>query len=126
MASAEAVAAVIEAGGAHVPELLDRLELRLAEVASSHGAVRAEHAGATIAAGGKRLRPLLVFVAAGSASDSFAPRFTRPPQQESSASSSASMVATHALWRYIARWGLRSKARAYVARNWTAITTTYT
>jgi geranylgeranyl pyrophosphate synthase len=69
MASAEAVAAVIEAGGAHVPELLDRLEVRLAEVAASHGAVLAEHAGATISAGGKRLRPLLVFVAAGSASD---------------------------------------------------------
>ncbi|MDP9133389.1 MAG: hypothetical protein M3N56_01005, partial [Actinomycetota bacterium] len=65
MASAEAVAAVIEAGGAHVPELLDRLELRLAEVAASHGPVLAEHAGATISAGGKRLRPLLVFVAAG-------------------------------------------------------------
>ena len=69
MASAEAVAAVIEAGGAHVPELLDRLEVRLAEVAASHGEVLAEHAGATISAGGKRLRPLLVFVAAGSASD---------------------------------------------------------
>ena len=65
MASAEAVAAVIEAGGAHVPALMDRLERRLAELAASHGAVLAEHAGATIAAGGKRLRPLLVFVAAG-------------------------------------------------------------
>jgi len=52
-----------------VPELLDRLEVRLAEVAASHGEVLAEHAGATISAGGKRLRPLLVFVAAGSASD---------------------------------------------------------
>ena len=69
MASAEAVAAVIEAGGAHVPELLDRLELRLAELAASHGAVLGEHAGATISAGGKRLRPLLVFVAAGAAGD---------------------------------------------------------
>ncbi len=65
MASAESVAAVIEAGGAHVPELMDRLEKRLAELARSHGAVLAEHAGSTIAAGGKRLRPLLVFVAAG-------------------------------------------------------------
>ena len=65
MASAEAVAAVIEAGGAHVPELMERLEQRLAAVAASHGAVLAEHAVATIAAGGKRLRPLLVFVAAG-------------------------------------------------------------
>ena len=65
MASAESVAAVIEAGGAHVPELMERLEARLQELARSHGAVLAEHAGETIAAGGKRLRPLLVFVAAG-------------------------------------------------------------
>jgi geranylgeranyl pyrophosphate synthase len=67
VASAEAVAAVIEAGGAHVPELMRRLEERLLEVAKSHGAVLAEHAGSTIAAGGKRLRPLLVMVAAGPA-----------------------------------------------------------
>ena len=65
MASAEAVAAVISAGGAHVPELMERLEARLHALARSHGAVLAEHAGSTIAAGGKRLRPLLVFVAAG-------------------------------------------------------------
>jgi geranylgeranyl pyrophosphate synthase len=69
VASAEAVAAVIEAGGAHVPELLDRLEARLVEVAASHGEVLAEHAVATISAGGKRLRPLLVFVAAGAPGD---------------------------------------------------------
>jgi geranylgeranyl pyrophosphate synthase len=67
MASAEAVAAVVEAGGAHVPELMRRLEERLQALARSHGAVLAEHAGATIASGGKRLRPLLVFVAAGPA-----------------------------------------------------------
>jgi geranylgeranyl pyrophosphate synthase len=65
MASAEALLAVVEAGGAHVPRLMDRLEARLREVAASHGAVLAEHAGSTIAAGGKRLRPLLVFLAAG-------------------------------------------------------------
>src|SRR3954463_8768082 len=41
------------------------LEARLAEGATSHGSTLGEHAGATIAAGGKRLRPLLVFVAAG-------------------------------------------------------------
>ena len=69
MASAESVAAVIEAGGVHVPALLERLEVRLAEVAASHWPVLGEHAGATIAAGGKRLRPLLVFVAAGSPPD---------------------------------------------------------
>jgi geranylgeranyl pyrophosphate synthase len=65
VASAEAVLAVIEAAGAHVPELMDRLEDRLAELAREHGDVLAEHAGATIAAGGKRLRPLLVLLAAG-------------------------------------------------------------
>ena len=69
MASAEAVAAVVAAGGAHVPELMDRLEARLGELAGSHGAVLAEHAGATIAAGGKRLRPLLVVLAAGPSPD---------------------------------------------------------
>jgi geranylgeranyl pyrophosphate synthase len=65
MGSAEAVAAVVEAGGAHVGDLMRRLEHRLAEIAASHGRVLAEHAGATIAAGGKRLRPLLVLVSAG-------------------------------------------------------------
>jgi geranylgeranyl pyrophosphate synthase len=65
MASAEAVAAVVEAGGAHVPALMRELEARLAQLAASYGEVLGEHAGATIAAGGKRLRPLLVFVAAG-------------------------------------------------------------
>jgi octaprenyl-diphosphate synthase len=65
MASAEAVAAVIAAGGAHVPGLMDELEDRLQQLAHSHGPVLAEHASATIAAGGKRLRPLLVLLAAG-------------------------------------------------------------
>ena len=67
MASAEAVAAVVEAGGAHVPGLMRALEERLDVIARSHGPTLGEHAGATIAAGGKRLRPLLVFVAAGPA-----------------------------------------------------------
>ena len=65
MASAEAVLAVIEAGGAHVPPLMERVEQRLAALAAGHGDVLAEHAGTTIAAGGKRLRPLLVLLAAG-------------------------------------------------------------
>ena len=42
-----------------------RLEERLRSCATSHGPLLAEHAGATIAAGGKRLRPLLVLLAAG-------------------------------------------------------------
>jgi geranylgeranyl pyrophosphate synthase len=65
VSSAEEVLALVEAGGAHVPELMTRLERRLEELAGSHGALLAEHAGSTIRAGGKRLRPLLVFVAAG-------------------------------------------------------------
>ena len=65
MSSAEEVLALVEAGGAHVPELMHRLERRLEALATSHGELLAEHAGATIRAGGKRLRPLLVFLAAG-------------------------------------------------------------
>jgi len=44
---------------------MHRLEQRLEELVTSHGDVLATHAGATIRAGGKRLRPLLVFLAAG-------------------------------------------------------------
>jgi geranylgeranyl pyrophosphate synthase len=60
-----AVQAVVEAGGAPVSRMMDSLEARMAELAASHGPLLARHAGATIAAGGKRLRPLLVFLAAG-------------------------------------------------------------
>jgi geranylgeranyl pyrophosphate synthase len=59
------VTEVVRAGGPHIPRLLDAVERRLDELARSHGEALAEHAGATIAAGGKRLRPLLVFLAAG-------------------------------------------------------------
>jgi geranylgeranyl pyrophosphate synthase len=65
VSSAEEVLALVEAGGAHVPALMSRLEARLEALAASHGDLLAEHAGATIRAGGKRLRPLLVFLAAG-------------------------------------------------------------
>ncbi|MGI8921051.1 MAG: polyprenyl synthetase family protein [Solirubrobacteraceae bacterium] len=60
-----ALEAVVQAGGDHVAPLLERVERRLVEVAGGHGPELAEHAGATIAAGGKRLRPLLVLLAAG-------------------------------------------------------------
>jgi geranylgeranyl pyrophosphate synthase len=59
------VTALVHAGGPHVLPLLDRVEELLGEVAAGHGPVLAEHAGSTIAAGGKRLRPLLVILAAG-------------------------------------------------------------
>jgi geranylgeranyl pyrophosphate synthase len=65
VSSAEQVLALVDAGGAHVAALMERLERRLEAIAGSHGALLAEHAGATIRAGGKRLRPLLVFLAAG-------------------------------------------------------------
>ena len=66
MASAEAVAAVIEAGGRARPGA-DGARSRSGSPRSppSHGACSPSTPGATIAAGGKRLRPLLVFVAAG-------------------------------------------------------------
>jgi geranylgeranyl pyrophosphate synthase len=65
MPVAPTVDAVVQAGGAHIPALMARLERRLVELAGGHGAVLARHGGDTIAAGGKRLRPLLVFLAAG-------------------------------------------------------------
>jgi geranylgeranyl pyrophosphate synthase len=44
---------------------MDRVEQRMQALAVAHGPVLARHAGETISAGGKRLRPLLVFLAAG-------------------------------------------------------------
>jgi geranylgeranyl pyrophosphate synthase len=44
---------------------MDRVERRMHELTGDHGAVLARHAQATVAAGGKRLRPLLVFLSAG-------------------------------------------------------------
>ena len=58
-------AELVRVGGGHVPQLLARVEQRLRACATSHGELLAQHAGATIAAGGKRLRPLLVVLAAG-------------------------------------------------------------
>jgi geranylgeranyl pyrophosphate synthase len=63
--SAAAVARVTEAIGPHLAGLMARVEVRLGEVAAGTGAGLAAHAESTIAAGGKRLRPLLVFLAAG-------------------------------------------------------------
>jgi geranylgeranyl pyrophosphate synthase len=57
--------AVLAAGGSELAELLERTEARLAEVADGHGGALGRHAGGTLAAGGKRLRPVLVFLCAG-------------------------------------------------------------
>jgi len=61
----EAVELVLRAGGPRLTGLLERTEERLVALASGHGETLARHATATISAGGKRLRPLLVFLAAG-------------------------------------------------------------
>jgi geranylgeranyl pyrophosphate synthase len=65
--SSAAVDAVVSAGGVELPGLLAAIEDRMGELAAGHGQVLARHAGETLAAGGKRLRPLLVCVAAGEA-----------------------------------------------------------
>ncbi len=54
--------AVLAAGGPELTRLLERTEARLAEVGSGHGAELAAHADGTLSAGGKRLRPILVFM----------------------------------------------------------------
>ena len=59
---------VIEAGGPELPRMLARCEARLGEIAEGYGDALAEHAAGTLAAGGKRLRPTLVFLAGGCAS----------------------------------------------------------
>lgn len=63
--SAAAVQTVVDFGGEQVARLLDRAEQRMNELAGNHGSLLARYAGQTITAGGKRLRPLLVFLAAG-------------------------------------------------------------
>jgi geranylgeranyl pyrophosphate synthase len=72
-AAATTVQGIVRAAGGHVPALLTQVEQRLAELAAGHGPVLGHHAGQTIAAGGKRLRPLLVILAAG-------PQAARQPQ----------------------------------------------
>jgi len=60
-----AVQTVFELGGEPLTRLLERTERRMVELASAHGPLLAQYAGQTISAGGKRLRPLLVCLAAG-------------------------------------------------------------
>ena len=55
---------MLAAGGPDLSRLLERAEERLAEVAGSHGDLLGRHAVGTLSAGGKRLRPLLVFLCA--------------------------------------------------------------
>jgi geranylgeranyl pyrophosphate synthase len=57
--------AVVDAGGAELTRIMERVERRMAELATGHGPLLGRYAGDTISAGGKRLRPLLVCLAAG-------------------------------------------------------------
>lgn len=59
------LAAVLEAGGPSLKAGLERVAERLVSVAESHGATLTRHASGTLTAGGKRLRPLLVFLCGG-------------------------------------------------------------
>jgi geranylgeranyl pyrophosphate synthase len=60
------VTTVIEVAGSWMPARLGDVERRLTEIAAGHGPHLGAEAEATLAAGGKRLRPLLVLIAAGS------------------------------------------------------------
>jgi geranylgeranyl pyrophosphate synthase len=63
--STATVQAVVDLGGEPVLSLLDAVERRMAALTAGHGGLLARYAGETVSAGGKRLRPLLVGLAAG-------------------------------------------------------------
>ena len=64
------IADVLAAGGDRLADLLERAEGRLGRVAEGYGPALEGHVSGTLAAGGKRLRPMLVYISAGeSASD---------------------------------------------------------
>jgi geranylgeranyl pyrophosphate synthase len=63
--STASVQAVVAAGGAEISGVLERVEERMTNLAGEHGPVLAGHSQATLSAGGKRLRPLLVCLASG-------------------------------------------------------------
>jgi geranylgeranyl pyrophosphate synthase len=61
--------AVLAAGGPELTRLLERTESRLEAMARGHGLELGRHATGTLLAGGKRLRPMLVFLCAGNDDD---------------------------------------------------------
>jgi geranylgeranyl pyrophosphate synthase len=64
---ADGIEEIMRHGGDGLRERMARAELHLEEVTARAGAPLARHANATVRAGGKRLRPLLVVLAAESA-----------------------------------------------------------
>lgn len=63
--AAPQTAELVVAGGEHIPELLKAVEARLRAEAAGYGEPLQQLSEATIAAGGKRLRPLLLLLSAG-------------------------------------------------------------
>jgi len=61
------VTAVLDASSRWLPARLGEVEERLRQALAGHGEPLAEDAAATLAAGGKRLRPMLVLLCAGEA-----------------------------------------------------------
>jgi geranylgeranyl pyrophosphate synthase len=85
----DALEALIHGGGEKLRERMARIELHLERVMAAAGAPLAEHANATIMAGGKRLRPLLVVLAAESAGSDLPPAPTDLSQSASSGRSAS-------------------------------------
>jgi geranylgeranyl pyrophosphate synthase len=79
----DAVEVIMRRGGDGLRERMARIELHLERVTAGAGVPLAAHANATIMAGGKRLRPLLVVLAAESAGSDLLPLaptgLPRPP-----------------------------------------------
>jgi geranylgeranyl pyrophosphate synthase len=67
VAGLDGVDVILRRGGVQLRERMARTELHLERVTARAGAPLASHANATVRAGGKRLRPLLVVLAAESA-----------------------------------------------------------
>jgi geranylgeranyl pyrophosphate synthase len=59
------LAPVLAAAGPRLERMLDRTERELAEIAEGHGETLGGYAAETLSAGGKRLRPTLVYICAG-------------------------------------------------------------
>lgn len=59
------VTRVLDASESWLPRRMSVVERRLAELVDGHGEALAAEAGATLAAGGKRMRPMLVLLCAG-------------------------------------------------------------
>jgi geranylgeranyl pyrophosphate synthase len=68
------VTAVLDASSRWLPARLGEVEERLRDVVGSHGELLRADAGATLAAGGKRLRPMLVLLCAGASGGTAAVR----------------------------------------------------